>query len=118
MLMTLAYASYTKREDAKHLARYRDLTLQWDYAARTCNISMPGYIERTLKRFQHSPARTPEHSPHPWQRPNYGAKPQFAALPDPTPAIDAADNLLILEGLSNLLFYFRAIDSTLLAAIG
>ena len=125
---------YTNKADANHLiatlethyqvsldwsgARYCGLTLQWDYAARTCDISMPGYIDRALKRFQHNFPRTPEHSPHPWQRPNYGAKTQFAAPPDTAPALDAADKLRILEVLGTLLFYARAIDSTLLTAIG
>ena len=42
----------------------------------------------------------------------------FAALPDTTPALDATDKLRILEVLGTLLFYARAIDSTLLTAIG
>ena len=125
---------YTKQADADHLiatlkanydlsidwtgSRYCGLTLKWDYLNRTCDISMPGYIERALSRFQHKPHRSPEHSPHPWQRPNYGAKTQFAADPDETPALDAADKTRILEVLGTLLFYARAIDSTMLTAIG
>ena len=79
---------------------------------------MPGYIDHVLARFQHSAGRSPEHAPHPWQRPNYGAKTQFAALPDETPALDATDKTRILEVLGTLLFYARAIDSTMLTAIG
>jgi hypothetical protein len=125
---------YTSQADADHLlttletfyqvsrdwsgARYCGHSLAWDYSARSCDISMPGYIERALKRFQHSPPRKPEHSPHPWLRPNYGAKTQFAPLPDSTPALDAANKTRILEVLGTLLFYARAIDSTLLTAIG
>ena len=125
---------YTRQEDADHLiatlksayevsvdwtgARYCGLTLKWDYEKRTCDISMPGYIERALLRFQHIAGRSPEHSPHPWQRPNYGAKTQFATLPDATPTLDAADKTRILEVLGTLLFYARAIDSTMLTAIG
>jgi hypothetical protein len=125
---------YTDIADAEHLiatlegayqvsldwsgARYCGLSLHWDYANRTCDISMPGYVERALQRFQHPAPHTPEHAPHPWQRPNYGAKTQFATLPDPAPALDAADKLRILEVLGTLLFYARAIDSTLLTAIG
>jgi hypothetical protein len=125
---------YTSQADADHLiatlktayeisidwtgSRYCGLTLEWDYKKRTCDISMPGYIERALARFQHSAGRSPEHAPHPWQRPNYGAKTQFAALPDESPALDAADKTRILEVLGTLLFYARAIDSTMLTAIG
>jgi hypothetical protein len=125
---------YTSRADADHLiatletayqvsidwtgARYCGLTLNWDYVARTCDVSMPGYIARALHRFQHPTPTKPEHSPHPWQRPNYGAKTQFATVPNNTTAIDAADKTRILEVLGTLLFYARAIDSTLLTAIG
>ena len=125
---------YTSRTDADHListletayqvstdwtgSRYCGLTLQWDYEARTCDVSMPGYIERALLRFQHPVPTKPEHSPHPWQKPNYGAKKQFAILPDDTTALDTTDKRRILEVLGTLLFYARAIDSTLLTAIG
>ncbi|KAI2490112.1 Reverse transcriptase (RNA-dependent DNA polymerase) [Fragilaria crotonensis] len=128
---------YTDRADADHLiatlkasyevsldwtgARYCGLTLAWDYSKRTCDVSMPGYIERALQRFQHivpTNMHKPEHSPHPWQRPNYGATTQYATIPDASPALDAADKTHILEVLGTLLFYARAIDSTMLTAIG
>ena len=125
---------YTRREDVDHLlatltqsyavsldwtgSRYCGLTLQWDYANRTCDMSMPGYIERTLQRFKHIASPQAEHAPHPWQRPTYGAKTQFAAMPDDSPSLDAADKTRILEVLGTLLFYARAIDSTMLTAIG
>ena len=69
---------YTGRADANHLiaklkasyevsldwtgARYCGLTLKWDYINCLCDMSMPGYIERTLFRFQqpcpHAQSRT------------------------------------------------------------
>ena len=125
---------YTNRDDADHFiatlrqsydvsldwtgSRYCGLTLEWDYENRTCDMSMPGYIERALQRFKHIAAPKAEHSPHPWQRPTYGAKTQFAAMPDESPSLDAADKTRILEVLGTLLFYARAIDSTMLTAIG
>ena len=125
---------YTSRDDADHLlatlatkyqlstdwtgARYCELTLKWDFHARTCDVSMPGYIERTLQRFQLPKPTKLEHSPHPWQKPNYGAKTQYAILPDDTDSLDAANKTRILGVLGTLLFYALAIDSTLLTAIG
>jgi len=126
---------YTDKADVEHLiatlescsyqvsldwdgTRYCGLTLEWDYIARTCDVSMPGYIARALQRFQHPMPAIPEHSPHPWQRPIYGAKTQYAAQPDSADSLDASDTLRILEVLGTLLFYGRAIDSTLLTAIG
>jgi hypothetical protein len=62
---------YTSKHDAEHLmqtlqqlysvsedwtgARYCGLTLEWDYLNHTVDISIPGYIERTLQCFQHPP---------------------------------------------------------------
>jgi hypothetical protein len=126
---------YTNKADADHLiaaltscnyqvsldwegSRYCGLSLEWDYLARTCDVSMPGYIARALQRFQHPTPPHPEHSPHEWQRPNYGAKTQYATTPDTAAALNATDKLRIMEVLGTLLYYGRAIDSTLLTAIG
>jgi hypothetical protein len=126
---------YTNRADAEHLmhtlqhvgykvsedwegARYCGLTLTWNYDARTVKLSMPGYVARALQRFQHhAPIRT-EHSPHAWNQPQYGAKVQFSADPDTTPFLDAADKKLVQEVLGTFLYFARAVDVTMLKAIG
>jgi hypothetical protein len=124
---------YTKKEDADHLmttlktlysvsedwdgARYCGLTIAWDYLNRTVDISIPGYIERALLRFEHPTPTRPQHSPHAWQKPTYGASVQYAPSPDPSPALDAADIKRVQEVLGTLLFYARAVDSTMLVAI-
>ena len=100
-------------------ARSCGLSLQWDYLNRTCDMSMPGNTGRTLQSFQHvHHIHKPEHALHPWQRPNYGAKTQFTSLPNASLALDVDDKTRILEVLGTLLFYARAIDSTLLTTIG
>jgi hypothetical protein len=93
-------------------------TLIFDYINRTCDISIPGYIERALQRFQHPIPQRPQHAPHAWVKPHYGAKTQYAPLADTSPPLDAADTKRLQEVLGTLLFYARAIDSTMLAAIG
>ena len=125
---------YTSKADADHLlatlsqqytvktdwtgSLYCGLTIDWNYTARTCDISMPGYIERALKRFQHAAPSRPNHSPHPWTKPNYGAKTQYATGPDLSPKLDASDTTHIQEVLGTLLYYARAVDGTMLVAIG
>jgi hypothetical protein len=125
---------YTQKEDALHLLatlegryiakadwdgnRYCGLTLEWDYDARTCNISLPGYIDRALQRFAHCAPAKPEDSPHTWQKPNYGARVQYASHDEDAVLVNAADTKRIQEVLGGLLFYARAVDSTMLAAIG
>jgi hypothetical protein len=49
---------------------------------------------------------------------NYGAKTQFAIAPNGTQSLNIANKTRILDVLGTLLFYARAIDSTLLTAIG
>jgi hypothetical protein len=68
---------------------------------------MPNYIAHALHRFQNPTTATPEHSPHPWQKPNNGTKTQFAMIPD------ATNKRRVPEVLGTLLFFARAIDSTL-----
>jgi hypothetical protein len=43
---------------------YCGITLEWDYVKRTVDMSMPGYVEAALHRFQHSPPTQPQHSPY------------------------------------------------------
>ena len=126
---------YTRRDDAQHLMttlkevgykvsedwdgnRYCGLTLTWDYQARTVIISMPGYVERASQRFQHTAATRAEHSPHVWNQPQYGAKIQYSEEPDTTPLLDATNARHVQEVLGTLLFYARAVDITMLKAIG
>jgi hypothetical protein len=98
---------YTDKADAEHLmnalkqhyevtedwtgSKYLGLSIDWDYQARTCDISMPGYVERALQRFQHPNPTRPQHSPHAWQPPNYGATIQYAATDDNAPLLNAED---------------------------
>jgi hypothetical protein len=98
--------------------KYCGLALEWDYTNRTVDLSIPGYIERALQRFQHPTPTRPEHAPHAWQKPIYGATTQYAPDPDNAPALDAADTKHLQEVLGTLLFYARAVDSTMLPAIG
>jgi hypothetical protein len=53
--------------------KYCGLTLDWDYASRVVNLSMPGYISKALHRFQQPHPPHPEHAPHTWAAPTYGA---------------------------------------------
>jgi hypothetical protein len=78
---------------------------------------MPGYIEHALQRFQHPATARPQYTPHAWQAPTYGAKVQYATTDDNAPLLNATDTKQIQEVLGTLLYYARAVDSTLLTAI-
>ena len=125
--------AYTNRSDAEHLrdtlklqyaisedwegTRYCGLDIKWDYKKYTCDISLPGYIERLLRQIQHPRPRRPQHAPHAWQKPTYGAAQQFAPEPDDSPLLDVEDTKLVQQVIGALLYYARAIDSTMLPAL-
>jgi hypothetical protein len=45
---------------------YCGITLRWNYAQRTVDISMPGYVEAALHIFQHPNPSRPQHAPNEW----------------------------------------------------
>jgi hypothetical protein len=53
---------------------YCGLMLDWDYKKCTVDSSMPGYIKAALHKYQHPVPARPEHAPHTWNPPLYGAK--------------------------------------------
>ena len=77
---------------------------------------MPGYVERALQRFAIS--NSPEtYSPHAHTVPHYGAKIQMTN-PDTSTKLDKAASTTIREVVGVFLYYARAIDNTMLVALG
>jgi hypothetical protein len=125
---------YTNRDNAIHLlvaleemytvttdwtgSLYLAMTLSWDYIHSTVDISMPGYVAKALEHFQHAPTRRDDHSPHAWSKPVYGAQPQLTSPVDDTALLPPSALTRIQEITGTLLFYARAIDCTMLVALG
>ena len=125
---------YTGSENAKHLvdtlracyeitedwtgSKYCGLTLKWDYKQRTCDMSMPGYIEKALARFAVPQPTRKQLSPHPWTKPTYGAKTQLTAPIDDSPLLPPDERTRLQEIIGTLLYYARAVDSSMLVALG
>ncbi len=59
-----------------------------------------------------------EHSPHGWQCPVYGTAQQMAPAPDATTPLPAAGITRLQQIIGTLLYYARAVDPTLLVALG
>jgi hypothetical protein len=97
---------------------YLGLTLKWDYVNRVVDLSMPGYIDEALHRFQHPAPSRPHHSPSKWTEPIYGAKVQYADNPDVSPPLDAKAVTFVQRVVGTLLYYAFAIDPTMLVALG
>jgi hypothetical protein len=126
---------YTGKENAQHLidtleqAGYQltfdwegkelcGMDLTWDYQNGTVDLSMPGYIEKALQRFQHPMPSKPQDSPHHWNQPTYGAKQQMTKDVDNSPPLDEHGIQRLREVVGTLLYYGRAIDNTMLVALG
>ena len=72
---------YTNENDLNHLLQvlktkytitivltgrlYRGISLNWNYDKNYVDISMPGYVQSALHKFQHHPPRRRQHAPHP-----------------------------------------------------
>jgi hypothetical protein len=100
-------------------SNYIGLHLEWNYANGTVDISMPGYIERLLHRIGHKPPSKLEESPHehlPYIIGEKGTR-QYALLEDKSPAVDKKQQKYVQSVVGSLLYYSRAIDSTLLPAL-
>jgi hypothetical protein len=120
---------YVGREKAEHLmacikkdysissdwngTAYCGLTLEWDYKNRTVDLSMPGYIKANLHKYQHTAPARPEHAPHTWNPPIYGAKAQFVTETTTSPAISEKEINNFQQLTGTLLYYTRDVDPTL-----
>ncbi|CAJ1934140.1 unnamed protein product [Cylindrotheca closterium] len=98
-------------------SRYIGMQIDWDYENGTVDISMPGYVERALQRFTHPAPTRHESSPHAWIAPVYGSRQQFATTDD-SPFLDVKDQTTISEVVGTFLYYGRAIDLSMLPALG
>jgi hypothetical protein len=98
-------------------ALYCGIKLQWDCAARTVDLSMPGFIAAVLHRFQHPPPERPQHTPYKLQPINYGAKVQFATPAETSAPVTETQKLKLQQVIMSLLYYARAVDPTMLVTI-
>ena len=96
--------------------RYIGITLDWDYKRRQVHLSMPNYVKKALKQFQHTVNKL-QHAPYPSVPIQYGAKKQYATQKSSAPLVDAKTKKFIQQVCGKFLFLGRAVDSTLLCPI-
>ena len=124
---------YTRKEDADYFLsvlaelyelkvnwkgdKYLGFTIEFNDELHTLSLSMPGYVEKLIKRFYPTAAPKGAASPAIYMPPSYGVKgPQPAAVDDSTP-LQAHEILRLQEIIGSVLFYARAVDCTMLPAI-
>ena len=120
---------YERDEDAQHLidsltphykitinqdgTRFIGLTFSWDYTKREVDVSMPGYVDKALIRFNHQRPSKPQHQPHPHLPIVYGAKQQTSQPEDTSPKLNKEQTKFVQEVTGVFLYYARAVDSTM-----
>ena len=122
---------YTTREGADHLIRtlsllydikidwvgrtYVGFTITFDPLLRTVALSMPGYINKILKRFNISPSARAS-TPAVYTPPSYG-NPTQKPSHDTTAPLDPDNIKTLQEQVGSLLYYARSVDPTILPAV-
>ncbi len=71
----------------------------------------------TLVQFNHETPKKIQNSLHPHTIPTYGTKNQYADQPDNSPKLSKEDTKYIQQVAGTLLYYGRAVDSTILPVI-
>ena len=91
-------------------ALYCGITLDWDYKKQTLDISMPGYVEKILQRFQHTVPARKQDSPHRAPPRKYGAAAQDPLPEDTLDKINKKHVKIIQQVIGGVLYYARAVD--------
>ena len=65
---TFKYTTYYKGKN------YFGLRLHWNHTLGYVDISIPGYVPKSLQRLQYKPKTFPQHSPHTSVHIQYGKK--------------------------------------------
>ena len=98
-------------------ALYCGITLEWDYKNRTCDISMPHYVQKQLTRYDHPSPRRPQNCPYSPNPIKYGRKAQEPLPEDKSPPLDEKGKKYIQQVVGSFLYYARAVDPTILMAL-
>ena len=102
-------------------SKFAGINLKWNYhsnhSQRSCHLSMPGYIQKILIKYQHPTPTKKQLSPHPHLPINYGSKTQLASIPDDSPTLPQHRIKRIQGIVGALLYYARAVDNKILTAL-
>lgn len=97
--------------------KYIGITLQWDYVARTCRMSMPDYVRKGVSRFLGEDAqRIIKHSPAQYTQFKYGH--QDAPQQDESAPLSKERVTRVQALVGYFLYYARAVDPTMLVVLG
>jgi hypothetical protein len=98
--------------------RYLGLTISWNYPQQLVHLSMPNYCNKAIQRFHHTKPHRPQDQPYPHSPRIYGLQSQLVADTDTSPPLNKQDKTFVQEVIGVLLYYARAVDCTMLPALG
>jgi hypothetical protein len=96
---------------------YCSLKFDWDYINGTVDLSMNGYINAALHKYQHPAPTHPEYAPDQWNLPVYAAKTQYVEDTQDSPALSPKDVTHLHQLGGTLLYNARAVEPTLIIPV-
>jgi len=96
--------------------RYIGITLDWDCKQQQVHLSMPGYVKKALKTFQHV-MKKEQQQLFPSAPIKYGAKKQYTTQESMAPPLNKSGKKSIQQVCEIVLFLGQAVDSALLCPI-
>jgi hypothetical protein len=90
--------------------------LTWDYKQRHVDCSMPGYIDKALKKYQLPSPMAPQDATYAAAPIQYGTKFQQVKI-DTTSPLSPAELKRVQDIVGTFLYYVRVVDPMLLAAL-
>jgi hypothetical protein len=91
--------------------RYIKIILDWDYTKQQVHLSMPNYVQKALKLFQHKAGKLQD-APYQSAPIQYGAKKQYTTQESKVQLLDDKAKRFIQQVCGKFLFVSRAVDST------
>ena len=96
---------------------YCGISLKWNYDQGHVDISMPGYVDKLLARFDHKAPARPQHCPHAAPPRLFGKDAQMPLDHDSEPILPPDRIKRIQQIIGTIMYYARAVDLTTLVAL-
>ena len=96
------YYVITIDKDGKH---YCGLTFDWHYQQQYVDVSMPGYVEKALKKYGHKKPSKSKFAPHIWASKFYEKNPQQATPHDTSAKLSKKEIIDVQSKIGTFLYY-------------
>ena len=94
--------------------KYIGITLDWNYSKQELRTSMPGYVKKVLKQFNHILSSQKRiDSPTPFIPPKYGSPEPQMTHKDTSPPMTPKEKLQLQRIVGKFLYFARATNETI-----